>query len=91
VQQLEKGVFAVKVAIDYTKTLYHREIIEAATIAEANAIAQAQCEEGLLGPDAFEDSSETSFDLEVLPGEEVEDTDTASDLDREEGNGSAAV
>jgi len=82
----------VKVAVEYTRTLYHQEIIEVETIAEANAIAQAQCEEGLLGPDAFEDSSAITFDLEVLPGEELEDADTASDLDnREEGDGSTAV
>jgi hypothetical protein len=81
----------VKVAVEYTRTLYHREIIEVETIAEANEIAQAQCEEGLQGPDAFEDSSETTYDLEVLPGEESEDTDTVCDFDREEGKGGAAV
>ena len=67
----------MKVAVEYTRTLYHREIIEVETVAEANAIAQAECEDGLLGPDAFEDSSEITFELEVLPGEELEDAGIA--------------
>lgn len=88
-RQIAKGVFAVKVAVEYTRTLYHREIIEVETIAEANEIAQAQCEEGLQGPDAFEDSSEITFDLEALLDEDLEDVDTSSG--REEGEDHTAI
>ncbi len=81
----------MKVTIEYIRTLYHREVVEVTTIAEANEIAQAQCEEGYQGPDAFEDSSETTFDLEVLPGEELEDTDSVCDFERERGKDGPAT